>query len=518
MYSFTFLWKCFKVNFKKILFIDLQQHNLASLTEQKSYRQIFNSISLFGGVQIIQILISIIRAKMVAILIGPAGLGINTLLQSGLNLIKSLTNMGLSNSAIREVAISNNDENKESLTRTIIVLKRWMWITGGFGFILTIAMSKYLSVFAFENSEYTSAFMLLAITLLFWQLSAGQLVVLQGLRKLTYLALSTIIGSILGLIISFILYYYYHEDGIIAAIIITSCSSLILTWYYSSKVSTQKLFISWRETWIRGSNMLRIGFLLSLSGIVSNVSAYFLQIFINRAGGLDQVGLYNAGFTILNSYVGMIFTAMATDYFPRLTSVVSDRYKINLEVSRQAEIAILMLGPLVTIFILFAPVGVDLLYTKEFHPIVPFLSYASIGILLKAYSWSIGFIFLATGSSKLFFVNEFIASLYMLAINIIGYYLAELTGLGISFTVTYLLYLIQVVFVSKKYFGFNFSKKSLDILFIQLSFVTTLLAVLKIYDGYFQILIGVVISFLCLVFSIYQLYRNMKYSKNYDTF
>jgi PST family polysaccharide transporter len=48
------------------------------------------------------------------------------------------------------------------------------------------------------------------------------------------------------------------------------------------------------------------------------LSTYLIQIYVGKIGGLEEVGF--AGFTLLNSYVGIIFTVMSTDYFPRLSS------------------------------------------------------------------------------------------------------------------------------------------------------------------------------------------------------
>ena len=61
--------------------------------EKASYRSIMKATSLFGGVQVFNILISIIRSKFVAILLGPAGLGIVGLLQSTIGLVTSLTSL-----------------------------------------------------------------------------------------------------------------------------------------------------------------------------------------------------------------------------------------------------------------------------------------------------------------------------------------------------------------------------------------------------------------------------------------
>ena len=52
-----------------------------------------------------------------------------------------------------------------------------------------------------------------------------------------------------------------------------------------------------------------------------------LSAFISKTGSLSDVGLYNAGLAIVDGYVGMVFTAMATDYFPRLSGVIGDDSK-----------------------------------------------------------------------------------------------------------------------------------------------------------------------------------------------
>ena len=69
--------------------------------EQKcSYRQIVKATSLFGGVQFFQIIISVIRSKFVAILLGPAGMGVVGLLTATTGLVAGLTNFGLGTSAV----------------------------------------------------------------------------------------------------------------------------------------------------------------------------------------------------------------------------------------------------------------------------------------------------------------------------------------------------------------------------------------------------------------------------------
>jgi len=305
------------------------------------------------------------------------------------------------------------------------------------------------------------------VTVLFSQLSSGRLVILQGLRQLKYLAKVNVLGSVVGLIITLPLYYIYKIDGIVPGIIGSSLATLLLAWFYSNKLNTEKAKVTRKETVEEGKEMLKMGFFISLSGLLTVGVSYIIRVFINKTGGTDQVGLYTAGFAIINNYVGLIFNAMGTDYYPRLSAIAYDNKLCKKTINQQAEIAILILAPILIIFFVFIDQAVILLYSKQFLAINAMIYWAALGMFFKAVSWSISFIFLAKGTSKLFFWNELTANIYSLSLNIIGYQLWGLTGLGISFLVAYFVYLVQVFLISKKYFNFSFEKEFIKLFYIQ---------------------------------------------------
>lgn len=68
--------------------------------------------------------------------------------------------------------------------------------------------------------------------------------------------------------------------------------------------------------------MLVMGISMSLSGIFSSVVAYAIRGDIQGSGGVEQVGLFHAGFAIMTTYVGMVMNAIATGYYPRLAAWV----------------------------------------------------------------------------------------------------------------------------------------------------------------------------------------------------
>jgi len=435
---------------------------------QSSYRQIFKATSIFGGVQVFNIIISVIRSKIVATLLGPAGMGISGLLLATTGLVSSLTNFGLGISATRDIAVANETNNPDKIARVIGVFRKLVWLTGLLGMAVTIILSPYLSEITFGNKDYTLGFILLSCTLLSMQLISGQDVLLQGMRRLSELAKANMYGALFGLLTSIPLYYLYGVKGIIPAIILSSAVTLAITWYFARSITVKTSRMSLKRSIIEGKPMLRMGFMLSVSGLITMGVSYIVRIYISNTGGLVDVGLYNAGFAIIGTYVGLVFTAMATDYYPRLTGVANDNKKVEEVVNHQAEIALLILSPILCVFLVFVNWVVVLLYSNEFLAVSEMIHWAALGMYFKAASWSIGFIILAKGDSKLFLYSELLSNSYILILSIIGYKYFGLDGLGISFMATYVLSLIQLYIIARGKYEFRFSKSFYRVFTVQI--------------------------------------------------
>ncbi|MDD4374244.1 MAG: O-antigen translocase [Bacteroidales bacterium] len=477
--------------------------------QQSAYKQIMKATSIFGGVQVFQIIIKIISSKFIAVLLGPLGMGIAGLLTSTTGFIAALTNFGLSTSAVRDVAAAHSTGNELRVRTTVTVFRRLVWYTGLLGALLTLVLSPWLSQISFGNRDYIYAFMIISVTLLINQLSAGQSVLLRGMRQIKYLAKSSVIGSFLGLFTTIPLYYFFGVDGIVPGIIVTAITAFMLTWYFARKVNVKPIYVSRLRTIAEGKGMLKMGFMISLSGLIALGASYIVRLFISNTGGVDQVGLYSAGFAIINTYVGLIFTAMSTDYYPRLSAVAHDNSKSIRVINQQAEIALLILAPIIMVFLVFINWVVIILYSNKFLAVNDMILFAALGMFFKAASWSIAFIFLAKGESKLFFWNELITNIYLLALNLTGYSIYGLTGLGISFLISYLLYLVQVFTISKIRYKFEFTVEFNKVFFPQLILAILCFIIIKFVQTPQMYFLGSIIILISFIFSLDRLNKKL---------
>lgn len=469
-----------------------------SENKQSSYRSILKATALFGGVQVYQILIQIVKSKFVAVLLGPAGVGIMGLYQSGLQLVQQISSMGLANSAVRDVSEANGSNDIQKIAKTVTVVRKLVWITGLLGLIIVACCSPMLSKFSFGNYDYTIPFIILSVTLLLDQLSAGQKVVLQGMRRLKDLAKCTAFGVTFGLITSVPLYYWFGIDGIIPTLILNSVCSLALSWLYSRKIKIEKIQVTPKQTLEHGKQMLVMGISMSLSGIFSSVVAYAIRGYIQGSGGVEQVGLFQAGFVIMTTYVGMVMNAIGTDYYPRLAAVNKDNIKCREVISQQGEIGTMILGPMLTFCLVFMPFVLQILYSDSFLATNEYVIWACLGMMLRFGAWIISYLFVAKAESKLFVKVELSANVYYLVFSLLGYKYLGLTGLGISFALEYVVYFLQCYLIARKRYDFRFTSDFIKCYGIQLLLVIACLAIVMLFSGWLKYTLGcIVIAISC---------------------
>ena len=480
------------------------------MTEQRSsYRQIFKATSLFGGVQVFQILIGIVRVKFVAVLLGTAGVGIIGLLNAPLDLITSITGLGIAFSAVRDISAASSEEDPSILARAIIILRRWAWVTGLLGAVVTMSLSPLLSEWSFGNKEYTWAFIWIAITLLLGSISHGQTAVLQGTRRLKDLAKASVIGSALGLVTSIPLYYWFGTKGIVPAIMISAVTALFLSWYYVRRVKIEPVQMSYRETFTEGMGMVRLGVSMTIAGFIASLSKYVLNAYISHNGGVEIVGLYNAGWGVVGQYTAVVFAAMATDYFPRLSAIHSDNGKVQELVRQQSETAVLILTPLLSLLIVMMPLVIRVLYTKEFLPMLMFTNLTILGIHFKTFSWAMGYIYLAKGHGRLFLTLEIISGSIILGLNLLCYHLYGLNGLGISFMISYLVAVMISVLVLRWKYQITFPARLFGRMILTYSMVVGSFLTAFIGDVVYRYVAGFLVMAVATLFSIWKLNQLM---------
>ena len=429
------------------------------MSSTSTYRQIIKTTSLFGGVEIVRILSGLVQTKIVALLLGPAGVGVQNLYTTVLNMLSSFWGFGLQTSSVREIAQANATGDSVEISKTIVTLRRWVLSTALLGAFFLIIFSRQLSKWTFGDDSYAFGLVLVSLALIFSLISNGQIALIKGLRRLKDLAKASMLGSLISLIISIPLFYLYGEKAIVPSIVITALLVLLCSYYYARKIIVEPCSLSFKESFIRGKTMFKMGFFLMLSSFLMNLSSFLINSFISNYGSIDDVGYYRAGFLITSHYVGLIFTAMGADFLPRLSEVNKNPGQMREIVLQQTEIASLIIAPMVTFLFPLNKLMIYLLYSDDFYIIEDFICWAALGLVARAGVWCLSYLMLANGLSKEFFYSELFANVTNVILCVVCYHFWGIAGLGIAFLINNLLSLLFNYLITRIYCNFWYGKQ-----------------------------------------------------------
>lgn len=476
--------------------------------DKASYKTIFKSTFLFGFVQIFNIITKVGINKAVAVFLGTEGMGVIGLFQSTINILKTGFDLGVSQSAVRDVSQAVNKGASE-YSKIVITIKKMIVITSLLGIIVTFCLSPFLSQWTFGNSNFTYPFMWLSLVVFLNVLTDGQLAILKGARLLKSLAKASLYGSIVGLFTSVPLYYFLGDGGIVPSLIMAALASFIFSYYYVKQIETTQIKISLKEAFDESSVMLKMGIALMYVNFLVVLSDYIIRSYINHVSTLEMVGLFQAGSMIISSYFGVIIIALTTDYYPRISAINDDNEKVSEEFNRQVEVSLLIIGPLVIFFLFAMPFFINFLYTKEFIPIIHYLEYAVFGVLITICSNSLGFILLAKRATKVFFFTATVGRIVIVGVNILLYNLWGLKGLGIATIIAGCMHLMLMQAVIWKLYNIKMSGK-LMISFILMMLLTVIAFFVKeIENTILAYVFGLILLFFSLIYALFVMKRDM---------
>ncbi|MEO6524908.1 MAG: oligosaccharide flippase family protein [Mucilaginibacter sp.] len=422
---------------------------------KESYKQIFKSTSIVGGAQVFNIIIGIVRTKIIAILLGPGGVGMSGVFQTIIDMVRNATGFGVNFSGVKNVAENNTDP--ERVARTILILRRWEFGTGLIGTLVVLVLCRFFSIYSFGNTTSTASIALMSVILLINAVSAGQLAILQGLRRIKEMAKATLLGSILGTVVSLPFFWWLGISGIIPAMVLTALGSLAVSWFFAKKIITQNVEISISQTFKEGLGMAKLGFFIVINGFVAAASMYVIRVLIRSHMGLDSVGFFQSVWTISTLYINILLNAMLADYFPRLSMIQHDNNASNKLINEQLEITLLVGAPMLMGMIAFAPLALNLLYSSSFNAAIPVLKWQMMASFFTLISWPLGVLYLSKNKGLYAIISETLRQIIYNVCVFVGWRYWGFNALGIGFLIANCINVFFVFFSVKNISSFKFS-------------------------------------------------------------
>lgn len=473
-----------------------------------SYGHILKYTSIFGGVQGLNILVGIVRNKVVAMLLGPEGMGLASLFQTTVNFISQSTNLGVSFSAVRNVSELFNTGDEERITHFIKVVRAWSLLTGLVGMLLCILIGPILSSLTFSWGNHTLHFVLLSPLVALLAVTGGETAILKGARQLKSLAVIQVYSVLLALVITFPIYYFFGQSGIVPVMVLMGVTTLLLTIRRSYSLYPLRLTGA-KGILGEGMGMVRLGIVFTLAGILGSGAEFIIRTYLNNVADLKTVGLYNTGYILTMTYAGLIFSAMETDFFPRLSAVNSQWQNCNEIINKQIEVSLLLISPMLVAAQFAIPYVIPILFTNQFLPVVDMVRILLLAIYLRAIKLPIAYLPLAKGDSLSYFFLEAVYDVMVVLLVIWGYSLWQLLGTGVAITLSAVF--DYFLLMGYTYFRYHYrptlSVLKYSLLHLSLGVVAFLLA--NYTDGWQWWVGGVLVFTVSLIATLYTFYHKV---------
>ncbi len=419
--------------------------------------QILKSSAVIGGSTAITVALKFLRNKVVALLLGPSGIGLLGLYQSIADLTRAAVGLGVSSSGVRQIAEAVGTNDSSRVAATITTLRRLSLALGIIGAALLVGFSGPVARFTFGAPEHRFSVILLSVAVLLTCVSDSQAAVLQGLRRIKSLALVNILGAAFGALLGVPLIYFWGERAVAPSIVVAALCSIFASWWMVRRIKFDRFSSRWADLWTEAGALAKLGVVLLSTTLMATGVAYLIRSLVSRHLGVDAAGQYQAAWSVAGQYVNFILQAMAVDFYPRLTAVEKQRDVCNRLVNEQAEVGILLAGPGILATLTFAPFVIQLLFSDKFGPAMELLRWNCLGMLFRVAAWPMGYLMLARNERKLYFSTAFLVHAANLALVWLLVPKWGLLATGVAVFASGVLDFALMVAVAVRINGFRFS-------------------------------------------------------------
>ena len=446
------------------------------MSDNSESRSVLKTNVIFGGVKVFQMLVGLIKNKIVALLLGPAGIGIQSLLMTTVNTIYQITNLGVPQSGVRELAVNKTEDDRSKVLLSINYLSI---LLGLISVVLCLLFSKSLSILVFKSPDYQWCFIIVSFLLLFESILGGEVAILQGLRETKRLALSSLVGAIIALVISVPLYYYWRLEAIPYVLVVGGAISSGTYFYFRyQKIKVKKEF-NYQELKAPMLSVLKLGITLMVSNSFMSILVMILNIVIRRCGTNEDVGYYQAAYSCTYSFITILIAILASDYYPRLSEKIEDKAGTCSIINTQMKLFYLIMMPIIALIVCVPNLIINILYSSKFNSIELPVQLMGIALMFRVLWQIFSYVILAKGDRKAFlFLDAFLGNGLFFMGNIVGFYYFGLDGLAVSYLVMSLLVMLMLLTYVKRSYKLNASSS-----IIVQSIVFTLVSLLIVWVG-----------------------------------
>lgn len=399
--------------------------------------------SLTSVATLVKMLTGFVSVKVVASIIGPAGVALVGQLNNFATMVMSFASGGINSGITKYVA-----EYKEDNSLIAQYLSTALRITGICSLIcavLLIVLHRYISELIMLSPDYGYVFVIFGLTVFMYALNNLLTSVVNGYKEFKKFVNIGIANSILGVAFTIVLVLCWQLEGALISAVTYQSIMLLVTVLMIRKLPWFRWsFFKERLSRAVASMYFRYTLMTLVSAMTVPVIQMLLRGYVMAEISPVEAGWWEGMNRISNMYLMVITSSFGVYYLPRL-SELKDPADIRHEIFKAYKVIVpmLLVGFVVVYFLRFFIIR--LVFTPEFMPMQHLFAWQMAGDFFKICSWLLAYQMLAKAMTRLFMATEIIFGLTYLGLGYLFVHLNGIVGLTQAYLVNYILYTITMI-------------------------------------------------------------------------
>lgn len=387
-------------------------------------------------------------SKVLAVYLGPSGLALigqfQTLIQMMSVLSTSTINGGIVSISAQHGAIEPLKDEVKYVWRASVA---YSFLVSFVVIVFSLLFSSELSIFLLGSIKYESIPVVFASLFFFMCMNNVLMGVLNGFGYIVHVALANVIGSLISLILTYLLASTYSTFGALMALAVYQSIWFIAT-----------LGLCARNKWLSFANFFgkfnknscrflsRFFFMSLATAIFVPISQYLVRNYFINAYGYEIAGFWEAIQRLSLAYLSLATTVLTIYFVPRYAK--SSRYE---EIVSEIITGVKVIVCILCLALPAAYWGIEYIvlavYNDEFLPIKEFMFWQIVGDFFKILSFVFSYYIYAKGKSALFMKIEFIFIALYVILTISSVSAFGISYMNFGYACCYMLYLIYHIYI-----------------------------------------------------------------------
>lgn len=278
------------------------------MTESNS-RSLLKSMAIIGSAQALRIVITIVRTKLVAVLLGPSGIGLLSVLNNLREMASMGAGLGLGTSGVREISSAKGEE--VTLSRVRRVLFGALLLQGLIAMLAIWLARDTLATWLLDSTDHGIEIGLVGVAVFLFLVAGSQTALLQGMRRIGDLGRVTVWSTLYGSAGGLLAVWVLGQAGLIWLILLPPLASILVAWRYTSRLpAPTTVRMTPGDIWQAWRPMVTLGVVFTLGGLATTGTLLLVRARITQDLGLDAAGQFAAAWSVAMIYVGFLLQAM----------------------------------------------------------------------------------------------------------------------------------------------------------------------------------------------------------------